>query len=116
MKLTRNQREALDMRYTAYNPDEVLEEDNTSFTLICPLHGAYRCESERLKQRYMKRTLRPPSCPFCENGKGTDREFMSYIRDAMEARQTDSYTDPEDYPLHEDYKLMEHWKKPNFQY
>ena len=101
------------MRYTAYNPDEVVEEGNASFTLVCPLHGVYRCQSERLKQMYIKWNLQPPSCPHCKKNGITDRQYREQVYWGMYAQEDSNYLDPEDFPLHENFKPMQHWNKPN---
>ena len=114
MKLSKAKMERLDARYTAYNPDQEVDGPDALVDLVCPIHGPYRCRSEHLTQRYTKRTVRPPQCKGCRAEKLSDNEFRRMVTTlwSIYLEGNPRYYDEEDYPIHPDFKFMNHWNKP----
>ena len=114
MKLSKQKRETLDARYTAYNPDQEADGPDSLVDLVCPLHGPYKCLSKHLLNMYTKWTQRPPKCPGCKSEKRTDIEYLTYVKMLWSIYNDGNpyMHDPEDYPIHPEFSFMNHWKVP----
>ena len=112
MKLSHYKKANLDARYTSYDPDQELENNDSEVHLCCPFHGPYKVPSKYLTQMYLKRTLRSAKCKDCFDEKLSDREylfqvglFLTYYR----RNQIHLLADPP----HPEWKPLDHWASPN---
>ena len=114
MKLSKAKMERLDNRYTAYNPDQEIDGPDALVDLVCPIHGPYRTRSEKLRQKYFRRTMHPPDCPGCKAHPIKDREYIAKIAQmwSIYIDGNPYMFDPEDYPISPDFAFMAHWKAP----
>ena len=106
MRLTKAMKRALDLRFTSYDPDQEVETEEGLVNLCCPLHGPYKATYRKLRGDYLKRHLKSPQCPECNDSKYNQKSVQ--VREAIAAAVNELKWGVPD-STHPDYRLMEHW-------
>lgn len=111
MKLSHYKKANLDARYTWYDPDQELENDESMVQLCCAIHGPYEVQSKYLKQEYLKRHLYAARCPGCKDDALSDSDYRMQISLRLKAYNGDKVQQML-YPVHPDWKPLDHWCAP----
>ena len=102
-------KDRLDLRLVAYNPDQDVDGPDSLVDLVCPIHGAYRCRRERLRQKYMCDHLRAPGCEGCKEEKVNDREYLELASFTKSVVRDQNETLIELYEVPPEYVPLPHW-------
>ena len=111
-KLSKANCDILDARYVTYDPEQLIEGQESWIPVVCPVHGPYMVQVKYLAQRHAKRNLRAIRCPGCKHEKVTDRERLEEIQRQFYVKEDPDLAIIPMYAPTENWEVMEHWEMP----